>query len=90
MNSLFATSKRPVARCSSRFAGVSRSTFDADGEKQDRIMRQMEIIGEATSNPSEQFRWAYLRMDWRGMKDLRDVLLYGYAKVDLDEDWNIA
>jgi len=27
---------------------------------------------------------------WRGMKDLRNALIHGYANVDLDEVWRIA
>ncbi len=70
--------------------GVSRAAFDADDEKQDGIIRQLEIIGEAAGQVPEAFRQSYPFIDWRGMKDLHNVLIHGYANVDLDEVWRIA
>jgi uncharacterized protein with HEPN domain len=73
-----------------RLSGVTRAAFDADDEKQDGIIRQLEIIGEAAGQVSEDFRQSHPFIDWRGMKDLRNVLIHGYANVDLDEVWRIA
>jgi uncharacterized protein with HEPN domain len=54
-----------------RLSGVTREAFDADDEKQDGIIRQMEIIGEAAGQVSEDFRQSHPFIDWRGMKDLK-------------------
>ncbi len=73
-----------------RLRGVSRAAFDADDEKQDGIIRQMEIIGEAAGQVSEAFRQIHPVIDWRGMKDVRNVLIHGCADVNLDRVWHIA
>lgn len=73
-----------------RLQGVTRTAFDADDEKQDGIIRQMEIIGEAAGQVSEGFRQLHPAIDWLGMKDFRNVLIYGYADVNLDRVWRIA
>lgn len=38
-----------------RLNGVSRAVFDADDEKQDGIIRQLEIIGEAAAKCPRPF-----------------------------------
>ena len=73
-----------------RLQGITRAAFDANEEKQDSIIRQMEIIGEAAGQVSEAFRHSHPGIDWRGMKDLRNVLIHGYADVNLDRVWRIA
>ena len=73
-----------------RLQGVTRAAFDADDEKQDGIIRQLEIIGEAAGQISEAFRQHHPSIDWRGMKDFRNVLIHGYADVNLDRVWRIA
>ncbi len=50
----------------------------------------MEIIGEAAGQVSEAFRHSHPGIDWQGMKDLRNVLIHGYADVNLDRVWRIA
>ena len=73
-----------------RLRGISWDSFDSDDVLQDAVIRQMEIIGEAAAHISEEFRLAHPQMDWRGMKDLRNVLIHGYAEVNIDRVWNIA
>jgi uncharacterized protein with HEPN domain len=73
-----------------RLRGVTRAAFDADDVLQDAIIRQMEIIGEAAGRVSEAFRLIHFAIDWRAMKDLRNVLIHGYADVNLDRVWQIA
>lgn len=73
-----------------RLQGITRAAFDANEEKQDSIIRQMEIIGEAAGQVSEAFRHSHPGIDWQGMKDLRNVLIHGYADVNLDRVWRIA
>ena len=56
---------------------------------QDAVIRNLEIIGEATKRLSPQMREQYPDIPWRKMAGLRDVLIHDYLKVDLEEVWKI-
>lgn len=71
-------------------AGANRDTFETDLMRQSAVMRQLEIIGEATKRLSEVFRASHPEIPWRQMAGMRDILIHDYDNVDLDEVWNVA
>ncbi|MFB2981391.1 DUF86 domain-containing protein [Microseira sp. BLCC-F43] len=71
-------------------AGVDRNTFETDLMRQSAVVRQLEIIGEATKRLSEAFRASHPKIPWRQMAGMRDILIHNYDDVDLDEVWNVA
>jgi uncharacterized protein with HEPN domain len=54
------------------------------------IVRQIEIVGEATKRLSEEFRNSQPEIPWRSMAGMRDVVIHGYDHVDLEEVWKVA
>jgi uncharacterized protein with HEPN domain len=66
-----------------------RSAFLASTMMQDAIIRNFEIIGEATKNLSLEMRQSHPEIQWRGLAGFRDVLIHNYMGVDLVEVWNI-
>lgn len=56
---------------------------------QDAVVRNFEIIGEATKRLSQDLRQAYPDIQWQQIAGLRDVLIHDYLRVDLDEVWGI-
>ena len=66
---------------------VSKQAFFADLEKQFAVARSLEIIGEASSKLSEEFRNKHTEIDWRGLKSMRNLLIHEYAYVDGEEIW---
>jgi uncharacterized protein with HEPN domain len=54
------------------------------------IVRQLEIVGEATKRLSVPVRNAHPEAPWRKMAGSRDVLIHAYDEVDLDLLWRIA
>lgn len=59
-------------------------------ETQDAVIRNLEIIGEATKNLSAELRARHTDVPWNGMAGLRDRLFHGYFGVNLDVVWHIA
>jgi uncharacterized protein with HEPN domain len=56
---------------------------------QDAVIRNFEIIGEATKRLSPGLRSAYSDVPWQQMAGLRDVLIHDYLKVNLNLVWQI-
>lgn len=70
--------------------GVDREMFEEDLMRQSAVMRQIEIMGEATKRLSEEFRANHPAIPWRNIAGMRDILIHAYNHVDLDEVWNAA
>jgi uncharacterized protein with HEPN domain len=66
-----------------------RDAFLANRILQDAAMRNLEIIGEATKNLSEELRAQYPQVPWRKMARLRDKLIHQYFSVNLELVWDI-
>jgi uncharacterized protein with HEPN domain len=56
---------------------------------QDAVIRNFEIIGEATKRFSPELRAAYPEIPWQQIAGLRDVLIHDYLKVNLNRIWGI-
>jgi len=57
---------------------------------QDGVIRQLEIIGEATKRLSKEFKDRYPEIPWKDIAGMRDKLIHGYFGVDLDAVWDTA
>jgi uncharacterized protein with HEPN domain len=64
-----------------------RETFMASDVLQDAVVRNLEIIGEATKRLSDACRQQHPQIPWRQMAGMRDVLIHAYDRVDLEEVW---
>ncbi len=79
-----------VARASSYIAGLDEVAFAASPLVQDGVIRQLEIIGEATRHISRTFRKAHPQLRWDEMAGMRDKLIHDYFGVDLGSVWLTA
>jgi uncharacterized protein with HEPN domain len=71
-------------------AATTYEAFLADIRTQDAVIRNLEIIGEATKNLSAGLRARYAQVPWKGMAGVRDRLIHHYFGVNLDIVWQIA
>lgn len=69
---------------------TDKSAFDLDVEKQDSVIRRLELIGEATKRLDEGFREEFPDIPWRRMAGMRDVLIHDYDEIDLEQIWKVA
>lgn len=67
--------------------GISRDDFDRNEMLQDAVIRNIEIIGEATKNISNSFKKTYPEIPWREMSGMRDKLIHDYIGTDLEVVW---
>ena len=64
--------------------------FASDVKSSDAVVRRLEIIGEAASNISSDFRQKYDLVKWRKIIDTRNLLIHGYFGVNYSQVWNIV
>ncbi len=71
-------------------------TYTADGEEefssdtmvQDAVIRNLEIIGEAVKNLSDDLKDQYEDIPWRSIAGMRDKLIHNYFGVKLEIVWD--
>jgi uncharacterized protein with HEPN domain len=56
---------------------------------QDAVLRNFEIIGEASRKISVELRQRYPDVPWQRMADFRNVLIHDYDNVNLTLVWRV-
>ena len=73
-----------------RYTAPGREAFHADTLVQDGVVRNLEIIGEATKRLSAPTRALRPEVPWKQIAGMRDVLIHDYMGVDPTEVWNVV
>ena len=68
-------------------SGLSQHDFASQKIVQDAVVRQLEIIGEATKRLSTSIRQENQQIPWKKMAGMRDRLIHGYFDVNVEEVW---
>ena len=61
--------------------GQSEAEFEHNMMLQDAVYRRFEIIGEASTKISENFKQAHPEIEWRLMKLMRNKLIHEYFGI---------
>ncbi|MES2003617.1 MAG: HepT-like ribonuclease domain-containing protein [Bacteroidota bacterium] len=56
--------------------------FLTDEKTQDAVARNFEIMGEAVSGMSVDFKTQYSHISWQLLKDFRNILIHAYEIID--------
>jgi uncharacterized protein with HEPN domain len=70
--------------------GVSKEEYLQDSLLQDGVVRQLEIIGEASTNLSQEFQDKYSEIPWGQIIGLRNRIVHAYFDINLDVTWDIV
>jgi len=69
--------------------GLSFEDFCDDRKTYSAVIREFEIIGEAVGKLPESLRKRRLDVEWRDIKDFRNLLSHEYFGIDLEIVWNV-
>jgi uncharacterized protein with HEPN domain len=79
-----------IDRIESYVGDVSKADFQGNQLLIDAVVRNIEIVGEASNRIYKQhraFRDAHPEVEWRGSYEMRNVVSHDYFKVDLEVVW---
>jgi uncharacterized protein with HEPN domain len=64
--------------------------FEKQWIEQDAIIRNLEIIGEASINVSDDMKEQYPNVDWKEMRGMRNFVTHEYFGISLTIIWDIV
>lgn len=66
--------------------GIDWELFEQDDKTQSAVIRQLEIIGEASKRLSIELK-AKIDLPWRQIGGMRDKLIHHYIEIEMKEIW---
>ena len=67
--------------------GLSLKDFSVNELVQDAVIRNIEIIGEASKKISSDTKQIYYEIPWKEIAGMRDKLIHDYLGVDVEVVW---
>ena len=66
---------------------IKQATSKVD--KQDAIVRNLEVIGEAVKKIPDDVRDSHRDIPWKKIAELRDILIHEYFGINLNIVWDV-
>ena len=67
--------------------GINKVEFSKNDLIQDAVIRNFEVIGEASKKISADFKSVYYDISWKEISGMRDKLIHDYLGVDIEVIW---
>lgn len=72
------------------YTATGKDGFLADRKTQDAVVRNLEIIGEATKRVSPGLKAAHPGVAWKPIAGMRDKLIHDYFGVNVQLVWDVV
>ncbi len=79
-----------IRRINSYVKMLDHDDFFEDIKTQDAVVRNLEVVGEAIKNISEDLKERYPQIQWKELAGLRDKLIHHYFGVNYDIVWHVV
>ena len=70
--------------------GLTLQKFQKDDLVIDAVIRNLEVIGEASGNIPDKIKKKYPDIEWKKITALRNILIHEYFGVDHEILWDIV
>ena len=70
-------------------SGYSYTEFINDDKTIDAVVRNLEIIGEASNRIESEFKFANPEIPWIQLRGLRNRIVHEYFGIDLEIVWTV-
>ena len=70
--------------------GIDGAAFLGDELRQEAILRQLTVLGEAAKNVSFEYRVAHPEIPWQDLGRFRDLVVHRYRRLQLAKVWEIV
>jgi uncharacterized protein with HEPN domain len=71
-------------------SGMDQAVFRKDEKTIDAVVRNLEIVGEASRQLPEDFLGRYPEVPWRQITGLRNRIVHEYFGLDLELIWQVV
>ena len=79
-----------IKRIAEYAKNIEYGQFLEDTKTQDAVIRNLEIIGEATKGLSADFKTKHAQIEWKKLTGLRDKIIHHYFGVNWDIVWDVV
>ena len=79
-----------ISKIRSYTQNMSLTDFANNEMAQDAVIRNVEIVGEATRKISMEMKSRYHEIPWKEMSGMRDKLIHDYFGINIDIVWDVA
>ena len=66
----------------------TQENFETKWIEQDAIIRNLEVIGEAVINISDDLKQNYPDVSWKEIRGMRNIVTHQYFGIELSEIWS--
>lgn len=79
-----------IQRIISYTSSLSYEQFLKDARTQDAVIRNLQIIGEASKKLPLHLKQTFPKIPRKEMSGIRDKIVHGYFGIDYDIVWNVS